>query len=355
MTHRQKLRGLLASILAFAFFISYGQEPRPPGIEGTWAGRSFPDSFYNSFRIRFEKSSTGYAATFSSDEQRALDIPLQKVTYDSARHIVTFSLVGDADSWEFHGKIDDTLFSGTITKGSQMATCVLAKQRHIPLPYSRQEVTFSNHDIKLSGSLYTPASTRKVPAIIFIHGSGAEPRFASAYFADYFARKGIAVLIYDKRGVGKSTGDWRTGTFEDLAKDAIAGIKLLEASPEIDAARIGVYGHSQGGSIVPMLLSMCPELAFGISSGSAGVSMRESDWYEVQNRFRKYVSGDNYRDAMKIMEKYLEFASTGNGYGELVDVSKKYATESWFRNYIGTIDSNAFFFRYYRNIACYNP
>jgi dipeptidyl aminopeptidase/acylaminoacyl peptidase len=199
-----------------------------------------------------------------------------------------------------------------------------------------------------------PIKDKKVPALLFIHGSGSESRFASAYFADYFARRGIAVLIYDKRGAGSSSGNWRTSSFRDLANDAIAGIKLLEANEKIDATKIGVYGHSQGGSICPMLLTMYPRLSFGISSGSAGVSMEESDWYEVQNRFKNYLSGRDYENAMTVMRPYIKFASTGKGYEELVTQAKKYEQQQWFKDYVGNIDSTAFFFRYYRNVGRYN-
>src|SRR6185436_9379142 len=110
-----------------------------------------------------------------------------------------------------------------------------------------------------------------------------------------------------------------------------------------------VYGHSQGGSICPMLLTMHPKLSFGISSGIAGVSMEESDWYEVQNRFKNYVSGKDYNNAMRVMEKYFKYASTGEGYDDLITEAKKYEKAPWFQDYIGTIDSSAFFFHYYRN------
>ena len=354
MTQQKKIRGLLTLIAFFTLFISFGQKNKNQTLEGNWVGKCSTDSFSLSFRIYFEKNDKKYKATFSSDEQRALDIPLQKVTYDSTQHLVTFALVGDADSWNFEGKITGKVFTGTITKVNQKTNFTLVKQKDAPLPYHKQEVTFNNDTVTLSGSLYLPKGRKKVPAIIFIHGSGSEPRFASAYFADYFTRRGIAVLIYDKRGVGKSTGNWRFSSFQDLAKDAVAGIKLLETNSRIDAKKIGVYGHSQGGSICPMLLTMYPKLSFGISSGSAGVSMEESDWYEVQNRFKKYVSGNDYNNAMKVMDKYLKFASTGKGYEELITEAKKYEKEEWFQNYIGKIDSTAFFFQYYRNIGSYN-
>jgi pimeloyl-ACP methyl ester carboxylesterase len=354
MTHTKKLRGLFTLISFCIFFSAFGQKSIIQNIDGTWVGKSSPDSCALSFKINFEKKNNHYKATFISDEQRALDIPLQKVTYDSTRQLVTFALIGDVDSWNFEGNIKGNVFTGTITKGNQKADFTLIKQKNKPLPYNKQEVTFINDTVKLSGSLYLPKSFKKVPAIIFIHGSGPEPRFASAYFADYFSRRGIAVLIYDKRGVGKSTGNWKTSTFVDLAKDAVAGIKLLEKNLKIDKEKIGVYGHSQGGSICPMLLTMYPELSFGISSGSAGVSMQESDWYEVQNRFKRYVSGSDYDNAMRVMNRYLNFASTGEGYEELVTEAKKYEKEQWFQDYIGNIDSTAFFFHYYRNIGNYN-
>ena len=353
MKDSNKFKVILTFITFIIVFSSYGQN-KINNLTGTWAGESSPDSFALSFRIKFEITSAGLQGTYSSEEQRALDIPLQKIAYDSLTHRLMFSLVGDADAWHFEGHVSGPLITGTITKRNQKADFALVKQKNIPLNYTRDEITFFNDTVKLSGSLYLPTSSKKIPAIIVLHGSGSEPRFASAYFADYFAKLGIAVLIYDKRGVGKSTGNWQTSTFEDLTNDAIAGINFLEKNKQIDARKIGVYGHSQGGSICPMLLTMYPALSFGISAASAGVSMRESDWYEVKNRFKRYVSGKDYDYAMQVMDKYLHYASTGKEYNALIAAAKEYENKEWFKNYIGNIDSTNFFFRYYRKIANYN-
>lgn len=354
MIHLNKHKGSLVFITLIVVFSSYGQKNNISHLVGRWEGKSSPDSFSLSFNIKLENTPTGLKGTYSSDEQRALDIPLQMVVYDSSKRRLTFALVGDADAWHFDGNVSGTSLAGTITKRNQIAHFLLVKQKDVPLSYAREEIIFFNGTVKLAGSLYLPKSSKKIPVIILLHGSGPEPRFASAHFADYFAKRGIAVLIYDKRGVGKSTGNWRTGTFEDLAMDAIAGIKCLEENKKIDAGKIGVYGHSQGGSVCPMLLTMYPSLSFGISAASAGVSMRESDRYEVKNRFKRYVSGEDYENAMQVMDKYLNYASTGEGYEDLITAAKKYENQDWFKNYIGIIDSTAFFFRYYRKIAGYN-
>jgi len=71
-------------------------------------------------------------------------------------------------------------------------------------------------------------------------------------------RHGVVALSYDKRGVGGSGGDWRTATFDDLAADARAGVHLLARRADVDPSRLGVYGHSQGGFLGPMIAETIP-------------------------------------------------------------------------------------------------
>lgn len=322
---------------------------------GHWEGKCLADDkpLYVSVDISKTPSNT-FQATFGSKDQRAADIPLQKLLIDSVNKKISFSLTGDFDTWIFNGTIKNKKIVGTVTKGTKQADFYLEKIKNYNLPYIKKDTTFVNDSVILAGTLYLPLNSKNIPALLFLHGSGGEPRFASAYHADYFARKGIAVLIYDKRGVNKSTGNWRNSSFYDLAKDAIAGIKMLETIPQINKRNIGVYGHSQGGSICPLVLTMYPSVAFGISAASAGLSMEDSDWFEVQNRFRKYVSGQDYANAMEFMKKYLEFGSRRTGYSELLQLAAKYDTTSWYKKHIGNIDSNKFFFTYYRKIGTYN-
>lgn len=349
----QKLIVIL-SIMLPGLHICFGQNAKNM-IVGKWKGDCLADSFSMVFQIDISRSKNSYSATFSSPDQRALDIPLRKLNYDSIKKEISFSLVGDANAWDFNATVENDKMTGVIRKGEQKAPFSLKKQPDLPLPYTKVDTTFKNDTVTLAGTLYLPKTNTKAAGIIFLHGSGPEPRFAAAYYGDYFARSGIAVLTYDKRGVNKSTGNWRTASFIDLAKDALAGIKLLETLPQINNKKIGVYGHSQGGSICPLLLTMYPRLAFGISAASAGVSMEESDWYEVQNRFKRYVSGQDYERAMEVMRGYLQFASRGTGYEDLMKTAKKYDTASWFNRYIGKIDTTEFFFSYYRKIGTYNP
>ena len=119
----------------------------------------------------------------------------------------------------------------------------------VQLPIRQEEVVFHNGTAKLAGTLILPSSPSKHPAVVFLHGSGDVPRQSYFGLGYLLASQGIAVLKYDKRGTGSSTGKWLT--YEDLADDAIAGARLLETRDEIDKTQIGFWGLSEGGWIAP--------------------------------------------------------------------------------------------------------
>ena len=91
-----------------------------------------------------------------------------------------------------------------------------------------EDVRFANGDVQLAGTLISPSTPGRHPAIILVHGSGAESREYVLPFARFLIRQGMTVLAYDKRGVGGSTGDWNTASFDDLAADVVAAFQVLE-------------------------------------------------------------------------------------------------------------------------------
>ena len=133
-----------------------------------------------------------------------------------------------------------------------------------PYPYREEEVSIRNEGaaVTLAGTLTLPQGAGPFPAALLIAGSGPHDRDESIanhkpflVLADHLTRKGIAVLRYDKRGVGKSTGSADTATTLDLASDAQAAIAFLKTRKEIDTARLGLIGHSEGAIIAPYIAS----------------------------------------------------------------------------------------------------
>lgn len=126
-----------------------------------------------------------------------------------------------------------------------------------PYPYQTQEVSFCNGDAVLKGTLATPENvSSQTPVLLMVTGSGLQNRDEEffehkpfAVIADALARQGIATLRYDDRGFGESTGDLANITTEDLKNDALAGVELLRKQFK----RVGILGHSEGGTIGLML------------------------------------------------------------------------------------------------------
>jgi pimeloyl-ACP methyl ester carboxylesterase len=139
--------------------------------------------------------------------------------------------------------------------------------------YESKDIFFKNKTagVTLAGTLTMPQSQHPTPAVLLISGVGPNDRDYTmfsrhklfAVLADCLTQHGIAVLRYDKRGVGKSTGKGGSSvTSKDLADDALAGIEYLKTIPEINVQKIGVIGHSEGGMIASMLATQSPNIAF---------------------------------------------------------------------------------------------
>ena len=253
--------------------------------------------------------------TFSARDLGAIGIPLQRVNLGEAVH---WELVGDETTTVFDGTRKGDTISGTFTENGHNG--MFALQRHadsVNDSYVKRDVTFKNGGVQLSGTLFVPRSEGPHRAIIFVHGSGAEGRWASAYLADYLASHGIVSLIYDKRGVGASTGNWRTSTMGDLAGDARAGIDLLSRTPEVDRRYIGVFGHSQGGQLVPAIAANNPLVGFVIDADGPVGPQYLQDIFRVDNFLATKYSGTALADSKRLYREFVDVARSGAAHDRL--------------------------------------
>jgi dienelactone hydrolase len=204
----------------------------------------------------------------------------------------------------------------------------LGVRRH---PYRAETVAFASGGAQLAGTLLLPARPGPHPAVVMIHGSGPSTRDALWPWADMYARAGIAVLIHDKRGTGASTGgSWAAATFEDLADDAHAGLRLLRARPEIDARRVGLHGMSQGGWIAPLVARRAPDVAFIIAESAPAMTPVEHERLRVPYQ----LAADGFAPeliahAVSFMDQKFEVARTGEGWDDLQAAMALGAREGW--------------------------
>lgn len=119
-----------------------------------------------------------------------------------------------------------------------------------------------NGEITLAGTLSLPLGTGPFPAVLLNSGSGPQDRDGNSppslmtdmfrILAERLAEVGIAVLRYDERGVGESTGDYAAADLHDLLSDVEALLDYLAAHPEIDPQRLAMLGHSEGAYFAPL-------------------------------------------------------------------------------------------------------
>jgi uncharacterized protein len=170
-------------------------------------------------------------------------------------------------------------------------------------PYVQREVQFSNlaaHN-QLAGTLSVPSGKGPFPAIVLVSGTGHNTRDEDVWghkvflvLADALNRNGFAVLRYDKRGVGGSSGNYDAATTADFASDTEAAVAWLKAQPQIDASRIGVLGHSEGGIIAPAVAASDKSVAFVVMI--AGPCIRGDKLFVLQSAMtaKAYGAPDDY-------------------------------------------------------------
>jgi pimeloyl-ACP methyl ester carboxylesterase len=193
---------------------------------------------------------------------------------------------------------------------------------------THEAVRFSSGEVQLAGTLIRPSTEGKHPTIILVHGSGAESREYVLPFARFLVRHGVAVLGYDKRGVGESSGDWTTASYEELAGDVVAAFSYLETRRDVDAAHIGLLGVSQAGWIMQMAAARIGDLGFLISISGAGVSPAETSLDQTQNELTaRGMKPQMITAIVGLMKLEYEFAHTGQGWDQYVAAREKLAAQ----------------------------
>lgn len=283
--------------------------PVVSGLDGAWDGTL--EAGATRLRIVFHIRTTdgGTTATMDSVDQAATGIPVSAVSREGDAVKLEVAAIGgrfegalQADGRTLRGRwIEAALdlpFTLTRREAGDAAPAVRRPQMPArPFPYREEDVAYDNAAAKarLAATLTLPSGAGPFLAVVLIAGSGPldrdETLFAHKPFlvlADHLTRRGFAVLRADKRGVGKSTGDYASATTADFTTDVEAAIAYLRTRPEIDGGRIGLIGHSEGGLIAPRIAAATP-LAFIVLM--AGPGRRGDQILLTQSRLLSEAAG----------------------------------------------------------------
>ncbi len=157
--------------------------------------------------------------------------------------------------------------------------------RYIIFWFPTESVVFESDGVEIRGTLIKPSDEGVFPAVVILHGSGPEDRSGPGYriIANTMVRNGMAVLLYDKRGVGESGGDFASALYRDFIIDAISAVYYLAGRDDIDSNNIGLQGNSEGGWFTPEVAYRTGQVAFIFNRVGPPLPWIENVIWEVHN------------------------------------------------------------------------
>jgi pimeloyl-ACP methyl ester carboxylesterase len=198
----------------------------------------------------------------------------------------------------------------------------------------------------LAGVLVLPATPGPHPVVAFVYGSDPADRTyngSAPRLWEHFARLGFACLAWDKPGVGQSTGDCHAQTFPDRASEALAAVRFLQGRNDIRPHQVGLWGHSQGGTVAPLASSLSPDVAFLIEVGGFQGACWKQDLYRVEAELRAdgFPKAD-VKEALAFARRRMDLIRGQGPFEELERAHARVEKRPWFP-YVGRCHRKLFY------------
>lgn len=281
----------MKNILLITISISQFMTCLSQDISGEWSGAVKGQKQQTVFVFQIEKHGKDYTTVIDIPTNRLVGLKPKETSLTNGELLVDASNLG----FKYQGKfIQNSLqIEGFFEEGANKLPLNLSKEIVMPektynrlqepvrpFPYAEEEVTFENRaaGVMLAGTLTLPHGNGPFSVAVLISGSGPQDRdetFAThktfLVLSDYLTRQGLAVLRYDDRGAGKSTGDHSQATTKDFASDVVSAVEYLKSRKDIKKHKIGLIGHSEGGIIAPMVANQSKDVSFIVLLAGTGI------------------------------------------------------------------------------------
>ena len=355
------MKTTILTLLLLSVQLLFAQE-----ITGSWKGDLEVQGMKIPLVLHIKREGEKLISTLDSPKQGALNIPVSKTNYNTDQLVIELPAMGIS----YSGKVTNQSISGTFKQGGMELPLVLSKIKgdaaasqlnrpqtpKAPFTYKNEEVTFINPSDKntLAGTLSTPNNfNKKQPILILITGSGKQNRDeelfghkAFAVIADDFAKKGIATLRLDDRGIGGSSKGSAEDTSFNFSTDINEAVIFLR---EKGFENIGLIGHSEGGMIAPIVASKNKDVKFLVLMAGPGQPINEL--LVQQNYLGGKLAGMNEEELQKsnqINRMVFDFIKNYKGTAfdadfenfinlsseKMPDDAKKQFKNAWFRYFI---------------------
>ena len=318
-------KNIIMALLALVALTGKAQVQPTTALLGSWSGKLNVGTMSLTIVLHLEQADGYVLVTMDSPDQGAKGIGTFKEFLSDDSLAIKVEQIG----MTYRAKLKDGKLDGTFSQNGLKIPLVLTRgdvaevkrpqNPQPPFPYETEEVTFRNEadGATLAGTLTYPVgygkqSKKKPIVVLFVSGSGQQNRDEEVFnhkpffvIADYLARQGIATLRYDDRATGKSVGgDVKNATTKDFSRDALAGIDFLRSKKAF--SKVGILGHSEGGSIAFMLGGQ-KKVDFIVSL--AGPTVKGDTLLAAQSNRIMSLSG---QPATMTVEKYRQTAAAMN-------------------------------------------
>jgi dipeptidyl aminopeptidase/acylaminoacyl peptidase len=318
------MKTTILALLVLYFNAGFSQD-----ILGKWSGTLKVGNVSLKIVFNISEIESSLKSTMDSPDQGVYNISVSSTKYENKILKITVSSL----RIEFVGTLNDKdKLVGIFKQSGQALPLTLAKnpsnevrrkkyqEPEKPYPYLVEEIVFRNEKdgIDLKGTLTLPNNRKKkVPVAILIAGSGPQNRDEEVFghkpflvLADYLAKKGVATLRFDKRGVNLSTGNFSTATTADFSSDASCAYEYLLKRMDIDKKKIGLVGHSEGGLIASIIASHTQDIAFVVLLAAPGLKGDKLLLLQQEKLLRASMFNEEYiKKIQAINSRAFEIAS----------------------------------------------
>ena len=252
-------------------------------LDGHWSGALSRGGSVQLLTVHLSDDQGALSGTYDIPELGFFNLPIKELVLVDNTIQLKF-LYGT-----FRGFVHEGVAEiAAVTENQDIRTMLHLKRSPPPARCTSEPVSFESGDVTLAGTLLRPISDGRHPGAVILHDSAPRHRNHRSYrvYGEMYCRAGIASLIYDKRGVGASTGDFESTSLEDLKDDAVAAYMALEENTNVQRDRIGFIGFSQGGWIGPWAASQLPNTSFVVMVAGASVPVWTQEMHRVEYEMR---------------------------------------------------------------------
>ncbi|MEM6328200.1 MAG: alpha/beta hydrolase [Bacteroidota bacterium] len=294
---------LFLTVLAVSLAAPVTAQPIPPGLAGTWAGALTEAGTPTLFNLEMEVIGDSLATTLIKPYDGYESFPYT-FTYEPPEAgqpgdgFLTSGLFGDM---RLLVDLSEQNLRGTVSRDDSVVARVFF-QRVVPFgpPRFRQrEFTVVSGRDTLAGALVLPDEPEyrggPHPVVVLVTGRGYGGRWEMTWIARLYARSGVAAVVWDGRGQGRSTGNAATVTSAQRIADVRAMLDWVGEQPEVDPAQIGLQGNSAGGWIAPIAAQGRDDVAFLITTVGPAEDLADQQGHTTTQLMRR--SGTAYTEA----------------------------------------------------------